>query len=107
MEILNNCDELLALLTHDRFHCGSHEYSCGGYLIFQENECEIGGLGGGCEGTFFMSPKYPMFIFEITAEDEYFTLSVFRGPSFILDQTLGIKLPNYILGELIATIQNY
>lgn len=113
MDIINNCDELLAYLANEEFFNGSHKYSCGGYLEFQGDLCEVGGIGGGCEGIFLMSSKYPMYLFEITPEyycedcSACFTLSVFRGPSIHFDQTLGIRLPNYVKDELIATIQGY
>lgn len=44
MDIINNCDELLAYLTNEEFFNGSHKYSCGGYLEFQGDLCEVGGF---------------------------------------------------------------
>ena len=55
------------------------------------------------------STKFPKTVFVIDdyEEDEQFILYVYRGEYFVLDQTLAVKLPNYIKDELIATIQGY
>lgn len=114
MEIINNCDELLAHLCADELHSGSHQYSCGGYLEFQGELCEVGGIGGYFNSsTLFTSYKHPNTLFGISdsyTDNEHFVLSVFVLPhnsSFVLDQTLGVELPNYVKDELIATIQSY
>ena len=40
-------------------------------------------------------------------DDGQFILYVYHGEYFVLDQTLAIKLPNYVKDELIATIQGH
>ena len=108
MGIINNCNELLTYLTNEEFFNGSHKYSCGGYLEFRGDICEVGGFMPDRWCTLMPSTKLPRTVFAI---DDYkegqFILYVFQGKSFILDQTLGIKLPNYVKDELIATIQDY
>ena len=108
MDTINNCDELLAYLANREFFCGSHKYTCGGYLEFQGNICEIGGFMPDRWCTLMPSSKFPKTVFAIDDyEGNQFTLYVFQGDSFVLDQTLAIKLPNYVKDELIATIQGY
>ena len=105
MEIINNCDELL---THLFQAYGDCMYSCGGYLEFQGDLCEIGGFMPDRWCTLMPSPKFPRTVFGIDDyEDNQFILYIFKGDSFILDQTLAVKLPNYVKDELIATIQGY
>lgn len=108
MDTIKNCDELLAYLTNEEFFNGSHKYSCGGYLEFQGNLCEVGGFMPDRWCTLMPCSKFPKTVFAIDDyEDNEFTLYIFKGDSFILDQTLAIKLPNYVKNELIATIQDY
>ena len=108
MDIINNCDELLAYLTNEEFFNGSHKYSCGGYLEFQGDLCEVGGFMPDRWCTLMPSSKFPKTVFAINdCEDNKFILYVFKGNSFVLDQTLAIKLRNYVKDELIATIQGY
>ena len=108
MDIINNCDELLAYLTNEEFFNGSHKYSCGGYLEFQGDLCEVGGFMPDRWCTLMPSSKFPKTVFAINDyEDNKFILYIFKGDSFVLDQTLAIKLPNYVKDELIATIQGY
>lgn len=84
------------------------KYSCGGYLEFRGNVCEVSGFIPGKWCTLMPSTKFPRTVFAIDDYEEgQFILYVFQGKSFILDQTLGIKLPNYVKDELIATIQDY
>ena len=107
MDTVNNCEELLAYLANEEFFCGSHKYSCGGYLEFQGNICEVGGFMPDRWCTLMPSYKFPKTVFAIDDydEDDQFILYVFQGDSFILDQTLAVKLPNYVKDELIATIK--
>lgn len=108
MNTINNCDELLAYLANDEFFCGSHKYSCGGYLEFQGDLCEVGGFMPDRWCTLMPSNKFPKTVFAIQDyQKEYFILLIFRGNAFSLDETLGVKLPIYVKDELIATIQSY
>ena len=110
MQIINNCDELLTYLTNDRFFDGFHEYSCGGYLQFQGNMCEVGGFMPDRWCTLMPSIKFPKTVFAIDdydPTDEAFMLYIYKGDAFVLDQTLAVVLPNCIKDELIATIQGY
>lgn len=107
MEFCNNCKELLDYLCQELLFTSSI-YCCGGHIVFQGEECEIGGIGGNIDYLLLLSPKYPMYLFSITEDrydNNYFILSVFRGPSIHIDQTLGVKLPNYVKDELVATIE--
>ena len=110
MQVINNCDELLTYLTDDRFFDGFHEYSCGGYLQFQGNMCEVGGFMPDRWCTLMPSIKFPKTVFAIDdydPTDEEFMLYIYKGDAFVLDQTLAIKLPEYAKDELIDTIQGY
>lgn len=110
MDTINNCEELLAYLTNEEFFCGSHKYSCGGYLEFQGNICEVGGFMPDRWCTLMPSTKFPRTVFAINDDyenDGQFILYVYHGEYFILDQTLAIKLPNYVKDELMATIKGY
>ena len=51
--------------------------------------------------------KFPRTVFSIDDHDEngQFTLYIFKGGSFVLDETLAVKLPNYVKDELIATLK--
>lgn len=103
MKVINNCDELLAHLV-DAY--GDAIYACGGHIMFQGDICEVGGFMPDRWCTLMPSYKFPKTIFAIDDynEDGPFILYVFRGDSFILDQTLAVKLPNYVKDELITTI---
>lgn len=108
MQVINNCDELLTYLTNDKFFDGFHEYSCGGYLQFQGNMCEVGGFMPDRWCTLMPSIKFPKTVFAIDdydPTDEEFMLYIYKGDAFVLDQTLAIKLPDYVKDELIDTIQ--
>lgn len=110
MQVIDNCDELLTYLTDDRFFDGFHEYSCGGYLQFQGNICEVGGFMPDRWCTLMPSIKFPKTVFAIDdydPTDEEFMLYIYKGDAFVLDQTLAIKLPDYVKDELIDTIQGY
>ena len=110
MQVINNCDELLTYLTNDKFFDGFHEYSCGGYLQFQGNMCEVGGFMPDRWCTLMPSIKFPKTVFAIDdydPTDEEFMLYIYKGDAFVLDQTLAIKLPEYVKDELIDTIQGY
>ena len=104
MKILNNCDELLAHLfeVYD-----DAEYACGGHLMFQGDICEIGGVMPDRECILMPSYKFPKTIFVIDEYDKdgQFNLYIFKGGSFVLDETLAVKLPNYVKDELIATLK--
>ena len=104
MKILNNCNELLAYLfeIYD-----DTKYACGGHIIFQGDICEIEGAIPDRECILMPSYKFPRTIFAIDDYDKngQFTLYIFKGDSFVLDQTLAIELPNYVKDELIATIK--
>lgn len=104
MEIINNCDELLAYLYAAYDTC---QYCCGGHLEFQGDVCDVEGFMPDWRGTFMPSPTFPSTVFSIQdgSDDKHFILCIFRGPQFILDQTLGVELPNYVKDELMATIE--
>lgn len=110
MQVINNCDELLTYLTKDKFFDGFHEFSCGGYLQFQGNMCEVDGFMPDRWCTLMPSIKFPKTVFAIDdydPTDKEFMLYIYKGEEFVLDQTLAIKLPSCIKDELIATIQGY
>ena len=104
MKEINNCDELLAYLfeTYD-----DTKYACGGHIMFQGDICEVGGCMPDRWCTLMPSYKFPKTVFAIDDYDEdgQFILYVFNGDSFVLDQTLAVKLPDYVKDELIATIK--
>ena len=104
MKEINNCDELLAHLfeTYD-----DTRYACGGHIMFQGDICEIGGIMPDRDCILMPSYKFPRTVFAIDDYDRdgQFTLYIFKGDSFVLDQTLAIKLPSYVKDELIATIK--
>ena len=107
MNTINNCDELLAYLfqTYDNYR-----YTFGNYIIFQGKQCEIGGFMPDRWCTLMPSIKFTKTVFCIDDnydEDNQFILYIFKGDAFVLDQTLAVKLPNYIKDELISTIQEY
>lgn len=106
LTILNSCDELLA---HLYSAYGTCQYAYDGYLEFQGDLCEIGGIAPDPKGIFMPSPKFPKTVFSIQEDeqDDAFILCILAGDEFILDQTLGVKLPEYVRDELIATIQGY
>ena len=115
MQVINNCDELLTYLTNDKFFDGFHEYSCGGYLEFQGNMCEVGGFMPDRWCTLMPSIKFPKTVFAINDDyevydylnDNQFILYIYKGDAFTLDQTLAVKLPNSIKDEIISIIQGY
>lgn len=103
----NNCNELLAYLfrTYNDCRC-----AFGNYIMFQGKQYEIGGFMPSRWCILMPSIKFPRTVFCIDDncdEDDQFILYIYKGDSFVIDQTLGIKLPNYIKDELIATIQGY
>ena len=104
MKEINNCDELLAYLfeTYD-----DTKYACGGHIMFQGDICEIGGAMPDRWRILIPSYKFPRTIFAIDDHDEngQFNLYIFKGGSFVLDETLAVKLPNYVKDELIATLK--
>ena len=104
MKVINNYDELL---THLFETYGDVEYACGSHIIFQDNICEIGGFmpDRGC--ILMPSTKFPKTVFAIDdySEDGQFFLYIFKGKEFTLDQTLAVKLPNYIKEELIEILK--
>ena len=107
MEIINSCDGLLAHLFQIYGDC---MYACGGYIEFQGDLCEIGGFMPSRWFILMPSIKFPRTVFCIDDnydEDDQFILYIYKGDAFVIDQTLGVKLPNYIKDELIATIQGY
>ena len=75
--------------------------------MFQGDICEIGGAMPDRDCILMPSYKFPKTIFVIDEydKDDQFTLYIFKGDSFVLDQTLAVKLPNYVRDELIATIK--
>ena len=104
MKVINNCDELLAYLFEAY---NDTKYACGGHIEFQGDICEVGGFMPNRWCTLMPSYKFPRTVFAI---DDYdgdgqFILYIFKGDSFVLDQTLAVKLPNYVKDELIATIK--
>ena len=104
MKILNNCDELLAHLfeAYD-----DAEYACGGHIMFQGDICEIGGAMPDRKCILMPSYKFPKTVFAISDYDKNgkFTFYIFKGDSFVLDETLAVELPNYVKDELIATLK--
>ena len=104
MKEINNCDELLAYLFETY---NDTEYACGGHIIFQGDICEIGGVMPDRDCILMPSYKFPRTVFAIDDYDRdgQFTLYIFKGYSFVLDQTLAVKLPNYVREELIATLK--
>ena len=104
MKILNNCDELLTYLfeIYD-----DTKYACGGHIMFQGDICEIGGAMPDRWCILIPSCKFPRTVFAIDDHDEngQFNLYIFKGGSFVLDETLAVKLPNYVKDELIATLK--
>ena len=104
MKEVNNCDELLAYLfeTYD-----DTRYACGGHIMFQGDICEIEGVMPDRWCTLMPSYKFPRTVFAIDDYDRdgQFTLYILKGDSFVLDQTLAVKLPSYVKDELIATIK--
>ena len=102
--VIMNCDELLAHLfeAYD-----DTIYACGGYIEFQGDICEVGGFMPNRWCTLMPSYKFPRTVFAIDDYDgdDQFILYIFKGDSFVLDQTLAVKLPNYVKDELIATIK--
>lgn len=102
--VIMNCDELLAHLfeAYD-----DTTYACGGHIEFQGDICEVGGVMPDRWCTLMPSYKFPKTVFAIDDYDSdgQFILYIFKGDSFVLDQTLAVKLPNYVKGELIATIK--
>ena len=102
--MLNNCDELLAYLFKA---CGDTRYACGVHIMFQGDICEVGGFMPDRRCTLMPSYKFYKTIFAIDDydEDDQFILYIFKGDSFVLDQTLAVKLPNYVKDELVATIK--
>lgn len=106
MEVINNCDELLAHLFEAY---GSARYVCDSHIMFQGDLCTIGGFMPNRWCTLMPSTKFHKTVFGIDDYDEegHFILYIFSGDSFTLDQTLAVKLPNYVKDELIATIQGY
>ena len=104
MKILNNCDELLAYLfeIYD-----DTKYACGGHIMFQGDICEIGGAMPDRDCILMPSYKFPKTVFALDDHDEngQFNLYIFKGGSFVLDETLAVKLPNYVKDELIATLK--
>lgn len=104
MKEINNCDELLAYLFETY---NDTKYACGGHIMFQGDICEIGGVMPDKDCILMPSYKFPRTVFAIDDYDKdgQFTLYIFKGDSFVLDQTLAVKLPNYVKDELIATIK--
>lgn len=103
MKEINNCDELLAYL----FEAYSNtRYACG-HIMFQGDICEIGGFMPDRWCTLMPSYKFHKTVFGIDDHDMdgQFTLYIFQGDSFVLDQTLAVVLPNYVKDELVATIK--
>ena len=103
MKVLNNCDELLIHLFE------AYEdaiYTCGGHIMFQGDICEVRGFMPGRWSILMSSTKFPKTVFAIDDYEEgQFTLYILKGEEFMLDQTLAVKLPNYVTDELIATIK--
>lgn len=102
--MLNNCDELLAYLFKA---CGDTRYACGVHIMFQGDICEVGSFIPDRQCILMPSTKFSKTVFAIDGynEDSQFTLYIFKGEEFTLDQTLAVKLPNYVKDELIATIK--
>lgn len=106
---MENCINCYQLLTHLYESCNTSRYCHGGLINFKEHTCKIGGVRPCYNSVIFMpSSKFPKTVFSIQDElNGYFTLCIFKGDFFILDETLGIKLPSYIKNKLIATIIDY
>ena len=106
MEIINNCDELLAHLFEAY---GSARYVCDSHIMFQGDLCTIGGFMPDRWCVLMPSSKFSKTVFAIDNYDGDgpFILYIFGGDAFRLDQTLAVRLPNYVKDELIATIQDY
>ena len=104
MKVINNCDELLAYLFETY---GDTKYACGGHIEFQGDICEVGGFMPDRWCTLMPSYKFPKTVFAIDdyGKDGRFTLYIFKGDSFVLDEALAVILPDYITDELIATIK--
>ena len=104
MKVINNCDELLAYLFEAY---NDTKYACGGHIEFQGDICEVGGFMPDRECILMPSYKFPRTVFAIDDYDgdDQFILYIFKGDSFVLDQTLAVKLPDYVKDELIATIK--
>ena len=104
MKVIDNYDELLTYLFETY---GDIEYACGSHIIFQGNICEIGGFMPDRRCILMPSTKFPKTVFAIDdySEDNQFFLYIFKGKEFILDQTLAVKLPNYIKEELIEILK--
>ena len=101
---INNCDELL---THLFEAYDDTTYASGGNIIFQGDVCEIGGFMPNKWCVLIPSAKFPKTVFAINEcnDNSKFILYIFKGEEFVLDQTLAVRLPNYIQEELIATIK--
>lgn len=107
MEIINSVEELL---EHLYSSCATSRYCCGGYIEFQGNLCQVEGFLPNKWCTLMPSSKFPKTIFSINnfiEDKEHFILCIYRGDAFVLDQTLGVKLPIEIEDEIIATIKGY
>ena len=104
MKTLNNCDELLIHLLEAY---DDNSYADGGQIMFQGEICEVGGFMPSRWCILMPSTKFPRTVFAIDDHDEngQFNLYIFKGGSFVLDETLAVKLPNYVKDELIATIK--
>lgn len=103
MEIINNCDELL---EHLYSSYGTSKYCCGGYIKFQDRLYEIKGFMPDKWCNLMPSSKFPKTVFSVQCIDEkYFMLGIFKGDVFVLDETLGIKLPIEIKDEIVFAIQ--
>lgn len=107
MEIINSCEELI---NHLYSSYGTTKYCCGGYIEFQGNLCEVEGFFPDRWCVLMPSSKFPKTVFSINniiGDEEHFILCIYKGNAFVLDQTLGVKLPMEIYDELVATIQGY
>lgn len=102
--VIMNCDELLAHLfeAYD-----DTIYACGGHIMFQGSICEVGGFMPDRWCTLMPSIRLPKTVFAIDdyESNDQFILYIFKGDSFVLDQTLAVKLPGYVKDELISTIK--
>lgn len=108
MEIVNNCDELLAHLYTAHDTC---QYCCGGHIEFEGGLYEIGGFMPSLQhnalpnNLCIISPKFPRTMFVVESEDNTLNLYIYIG-KFLCDQTLSVQgLPITIMEELIATIE--
>ena len=104
MKTINNCDELLIHLLEAY---DDNRYADGGQIMFQGEICEVGGFMPSRWCILMPSTKFPKTVFAIDdySEDGQFFLYIFKGNEFILDQTLAVKLPNYIKEELIEILK--